>query len=377
MDDVCFWGRYWGQSAHDVLHRICPLLTQSGHWASLNDPHLNRYDTPHEPRGEAMTRREFITLLGGAAAWPLAARAQQSTMPVVGFLRSSPLNISTSFVAAFRQGLKESGFNEGQNVALEFRYADNQIDRLPALVEELLRRPVNVIVANVLAALAAKDATNTVPILFVTGSDPVKDGLVTSLNRPGGNITGVSFVSGALGTKRFEILRQLTPNAKTIAMLVQLDADEAVLEQRQVQAAARATGQQLIVFNVNSAADIDAAFAAMAARGVGALYIGTGPFTTSHRERLTELAARNAIPAMYPLREFVAVGGLMSYGSNITDAYRQIGIYAVRVLKGEKPADLPVMQSTKFDFVINLKAAKALSLKVPPSLIALADEVVE
>src|SRR5262245_27857059 len=324
-----------------------------------------------------MRRREFITLLGGTAAvWPIAVAAQQSIMPVIGFLRSTSLDSSTSLVAAFRQGLTESGFNEGQNVAVEFRFADNQIDRLPALVDELVRQPVNVIVANVLGALAAKNGS-AMPIVFVTGSDPVKDGLVASLNRPGGNITGVSFVSGALGTKRFEILRQLTPNAKTIAMLVQLDADEAVLEQRQVQAAARATGQQLIVFNVNSAADIDAAFAAMAARGVGALYIGTGPFTTSHRERLTELAARNAIPAMYPLREFVAVGGLMSYGSNITDAYRQIGIYAARVLKGEKPADLPVMQSTNFDFVINLKAAKALSLKVPPSLIALADEVVE
>src|SRR5262249_8358793 len=324
-----------------------------------------------------MRRREFITFLGGAAAWPLAVRAQQSTMPVIGFLRSSPLNMSIPLVAAFRQGLKESAFNEGQNVTVEFRYADNQIDRLPALVDELLRRPVNVIVANVLAALAAKDATTTVPMLFVTGSDPVKDGFVAGLNRPGGNITGVSFVSGALGTKRFEILRQLAPNAKTIAMLVQLDADESVLEQRQVQAAARATEQQLIVFNVNSAPDIDAPFAAMAGRGIGALYAGTGPFMPSHRERLAELAARNAIPAVYPLREFVAAGGLMSYGASITDAYRQIGIYAARVLKGEKPADLPVMQSTKFDFVINLKAAKALSLKVPPSLIALADEVVE
>jgi putative tryptophan/tyrosine transport system substrate-binding protein len=298
-------------------------------------------------------------------------------MPVIGFLRSTPLNISASLLAAFRQGLKESGFNEGQNVAVELRSADNQIDRLPALVDELLRRPVNVIVANVLAALAAKDATTTVPILFVTGGDPVKDGLVTSLNRPSGNITGVSFVSGALGTKRFEILRQLTPNAKTIAMLVQLDVDESVLEQRQVQAAARATGQQLIVFNVNSAADIESAFATMATRGVGALYVGTGPFTMSNREQLTELAARNAIPAMYPLREFVAVGGLMSYGASISDAYRQVGIYAARILKGEKPADLPVMQSTKFDFVINLKAAQALGLAVPPSLIALADEVVE
>ena len=306
-----------------------------------------------------------------------AVRAQQSTMPVIGFLRSTPLTTSLSFVAAFRQGLREAGFNEGQNVAIEFRSADNQIDRLPALVDELVRRPVNVIVANVLAALAAKNATTAVPIVFVTGGDPVKDGLVASLNRPGGNVTGVSFISGALAAKRLEILRQLTPNAKTIAMLVQLDADESVLEKRGVQAAARATGQQLIVFDVNSAADIENAFATMATRGVGALYVGTGPFTTSHREQLTELAARNAIPAMYSLREFVAVGGLMSYGASITDAYRQAGIYAARILKGEKPADLPVMQSTKFDFVINLKAAKAIGLTVPPSLIALADEVIE
>jgi len=325
-----------------------------------------------------MRRREFITLLGGiAAVWPIAVRAQQSTIPVIGFLRSTPINISLSFLAAFRQGLKESGFNEGQNVTIEIRSADNQIDRLPALVDELLRRPVNVFVTNVLAALAAKNATTSVPIVFVTGSDPVKDGLVASLNRPSGNITGVSFVSGALATKRFEILRQLAPNAKTVAMLVQLDADESVLEQRQVQAAARATGQQLIVFDVNSTADIESAFAAMATRGAGALYVGTGPFTTSHREQLTELAARNAIPTMYALREFVAVGGLMSYGASATDAYRQAGIYAARILRGEKPADLPVMQSTKFDFVINLKAAKALGLTVPPSLIALADEVVE
>src|SRR5262245_49794550 len=232
-----------------------------------------------------MRRREFITFLGGATAWPFAVRAQQSTIPVIGFLRSTPLNSSTSLVAAFRQGLKEAGLEEGQNVAVEFRYADNQIDRLPALVDELVRRPVDVIVSNVLGALAAKKATTTMPIVFVTGSDPVKDGLVASLNRPGGNTTGVSFVSGALATKRFEILHQLTPNAKTIAMLVQLDADEAVLEQRQAQAAARATGQQLIVFNVNSAADIDAAFAAMASRDIGALYVGTGPFTTSNREQ--------------------------------------------------------------------------------------------
>jgi ABC-type uncharacterized transport system substrate-binding protein len=324
-----------------------------------------------------MKRRDFITLLGGAASLPFAASAQQSAMPVIGFLRSTPLSTSTSLVAAFRQGLNESGLNEGKNVAVEFRSADNQIDLLPGLVDELVRLPVNVIVANVLAVLAAKNTTSAVPIVFVTGSDPVKDGLVASLNRPGGNITGVSFVSGALATKRFEILRQLTPNAKIIAMLVQLDADESVLEQRDVQAAARAARQQLIVFDVNSAADIESAFATMSTRGVGSLYVGTGPFTTSHREQLTELAARNAIPAMYSLREFVAAGGLMSYGASITDAYRQAGIYAARILKGEKPADLPVMQSTKFDFVINLKAAKALGLTVPPSMIALADEVIE
>jgi putative ABC transport system substrate-binding protein len=289
----------------------------------------------------------------------------------------TPRDLSLPLIAAFRQGLMESGFDEGQNVAIEFLYADNQIDRLPGLVDELVRRPVNVIVANVLAALAAKNATTTIPILFVTGSDPVKDGLVASLNRPGGNITGVSFVSGALGTKRLEILRQLTPNAKTIAMLVQLDADESVLEQRQVQAAARATDQQLIVFNVDSAADIENAFATMVTRGVGALYVGTGPFTTSHRERLAELAARNAIPAMYPLRQFVAVGGLMSYGASINDAYRQAGIYAARILKGERPADLPVIQATKFNFVFNLKAAKALGLAVPERVLSLADEVIE
>ena len=325
-----------------------------------------------------MRRREFITLLGGTAAvWPIAVRAQQSAMPVIGFLRSTPAGPFAHLMVAFRQGLSEAGYVEGKNVTIEQRYADNQIDRLPALVDELVRRPVNVMVANVLAALAAKNATMTVPILFVTGSDPVKDGLVASLNRPGGNVTGVSFVSGALATKRLEILRQLVPNARTIAMLVQLDALESVLEQREVQAAAQASGQQLIVFDVNSAADIEAVFVTMTARGVDALYVGTGPFTTSHRERLAALAARNAIPALYPLREFVAVGGLMSYGASITDAYRQVGIYAARILKGEKPADLPVIQAAKFDFVLNLKAAKALNLALPDRILALADEVIE
>jgi ABC-type uncharacterized transport system substrate-binding protein len=323
-----------------------------------------------------MRRRHFICLLGGTLAWPFTARAQQS-MPVIGFLRSTPAGPFAHLVMAFRQGLSEAGYVEGKNVTIEQRWADNQIDRLPALVDELVRRPVTVIVANVLAALAAKNATTTVPILFVTGSDPVKDGLVASLNRPGGNVTGVSHVSGALATKRLEILRQLTPNATTIAMLVQLDAAESVLEQREVQAAAQASGQQLIVFDVNSAADIETAFATMAARGVGALYVGTGAFTNSYRALLTALATRNAIPALYPLRDFVAAGGLMSYGASIADAYRQVGIYAARILKGERPADLPVIQAVKFDFVLNLSAAKALGLTLPDRVLALADEVIE
>jgi putative ABC transport system substrate-binding protein len=260
---------------------------------------------------------------------------------------------------------------------IESRYADNQIDRLPALAEELARRPVNIIVANVLAALATKTAAGSVPLVFVTGSDPVKDGLVTSLNRPGGNITGISFVSGALASKRLEMLHQLVPKAPTVAMLFQLDTQEAVLEQQEVQAAAKAIGQQHIVLDVQSTSDIEPAFATIAARGAGALYVGTGPFMTTHREQLTALAARYAIPAAYPLREFVAVGGLMSYGSSIGDAYRLAGIYAARILKGEKPGELPVMQATKFELSLNLKTAKTLGLAVPDRVLALADEVIE
>jgi putative ABC transport system substrate-binding protein len=324
-------------------------------------------------------RRKFLATLGGAAAaWPLRVRAQQPTMPVVGFLHSASPGGYAPMVAAFRDGLKETGYIESQNVTIEFRWANSKYDQLPGLAISLVDRRVTVIVVgSIPAALAAKAATTTIPIVFSTAADAVEVGLVASLNRPGGNVTGVSFVSGALGTKRFEILGQLTPNAKTIAMLVQLDADEAVLEQRQVQAAARATGQQLIVFDVNNAADIENAFATMATRGVGALYVGTGPFTNSHREQLTGLAARNAIPAMYSLREFVAAGGLMSYGASITDAYRQAGIYATRILKGEKPADLPVQQTVKFELAINLKTAKTLGLAVPDKLLVAADEVIE
>jgi putative ABC transport system substrate-binding protein len=310
-------------------------------------------------------------------SWPLASRAQQPAVPVIGFLRSTSLAVSTPMVTGFRQGLTAAGFTEGQNVAIEYRYADNQLERLPGLVAELIRLPVAVIVANNLAALAAKAATTTVPIVIATGSDPVVDGLVASLNRPGGNVTGVSFVSGLLGAKRFDMLRQLVPTAATIAIVVGTDTLEARIERRDVELAAQALGQQLIVAPVTSEGEFDGAFTSVVERGAKALLVGTGPLLTSNRGRLVALAARHAIPAIYALREFVEAGGLMSYGASLVEAYRQAGIYAGRVLKGEKPADLPVMQSTKFELVINLKAAKALGIKFPPGVLAIADEVIE
>jgi putative ABC transport system substrate-binding protein len=323
-------------------------------------------------------RREFITLAGGAAiAWPLVARAQRPTMPVIGFLRSTSLAVSTPMVTGFRQGLTAAGLTEGQNVAIEYRYADNQRERLPGLVAELIRLPVAVIVANNIAAAAAKAATTTVPIVFATGSDPVVDGLVASLNRPGGNVTGVSFLGGLLGPKRLEMLRQLVPTAATIAILVGTDTLEARIERRDVELAAQALGQQLIVAPVASEGELDGAFTSIVERGAKALLVGAGPLLASNRERIVALAARHAIPAIYSLREYVEAGGLMSYGASLVEAYRQAGIYAGRILKGEKPADLPVMQSTKFELVINLKATKALGLSMPPTLLAVADEMIE
>jgi putative tryptophan/tyrosine transport system substrate-binding protein len=325
-----------------------------------------------------MKRREFVILLVGAAsAWPFAARAQQPAMPVIGFLRSTALADSSGFVTAFRQGLKDANFVEGQNVAIEFHWAEGQKDRLPALAAELIRRPVDVIVGDAVAMIAAKAATTTIPIVFAACGDPVGDGLVANLNRPGGNVTGVHFFAGVLGAKRLELLRELVPNAKTIAMLVYPNTRNTEAERKDVQAAAQALGQQLIVLDATSDRDIDAAFATFVQRGAGALIAGSSPFMTFHNKQVIALAARHRLPTVYSLREFAEAGGLMSYGAGIAEAYRQLGVYTGRILKGEKPGELPVMRSTKFEFVINLRTARALSLTVPPTLLATADEVIE
>jgi putative ABC transport system substrate-binding protein len=317
-----------------------------------------------------LKRREFITLLGGTAvAWPLTARAQQS-MPVIGYVNSGTAGANVKNIAAFRAG-------EGQNVAIEFRWAENQFDRLPALVTGLINRPAAVIVGNTLAALRAKAATATIPIIFTTGSDPVRDGLVTSLARPGGNVTGVVFISGELGSKRLELLRQFIPKARTIAMLVHPNTAETEAEREEIRVAAQTMGLSLIILDVTSGGDIEAAFATLAARGADSLLVGTGTFTFNSREQIVSLAARQAIPAMYSSREYGDAGGLMTYGSSISGAYRQASLYVGRILKGEKPANLPVMQSTRFEFVINLKTAKTLGLEFHPQLLATADEVIE
>jgi putative ABC transport system substrate-binding protein len=325
-----------------------------------------------------MRRRAFITILGGAVAWPLAVRAQQQPgMPVVGFLRNTPSASFEHILAAFRRGLTETGFVEGRNVVIEQRWAEGHNDRLPALVTDLINRQAAVIVANTTAALAAKAVTASVPVVFATGTDPVRDGLVASLNRPGGNFTGVVFITSELGTKRLELLRQLAPKATTVAMLVMPSGTETEVEQVDVAKAAQALGLQLVVANATSHPELEAAFATFAQRRADAALIGTGALTNSHSEAIVALAAHRSIPTIYSLREYVSIGGLMSYGASITEAYRQAGIYAGRLLKGERPADLPVMRSTKFDLVLNLKTAKALGLDVPDQLLALTDEVIE
>jgi ABC-type uncharacterized transport system substrate-binding protein len=323
-------------------------------------------------------RRQFITLLGGATAWPLAARAQQLPMPAVGFLSGGSLTDLRDLVTAFHQGLKEAGFVEGQNVAIEYRSTEHQTDRLRLLVADLLRRQVALIVgSDTPAALAAKAVTTTVPIVFVTGGDPVRVGLVASLNRPGGNVTGVSFTSIELAAKQLGLLRELRPGAARVAVLVDPKFPTTERFVSEVRAAASAVGQQLIVLEVSSDHEIETAFTTLVQRGAGALFWGTGVFMLSQRERVVALAARHRIPAMYLVRDYVVAGGLMSYASSNTDAYRQAGVYAGRILKGEKPGDLPVMLPTKFELVINLKTAKALGLEIPDKLLALADEVIE
>jgi putative ABC transport system substrate-binding protein len=322
-------------------------------------------------------RREFIVTLGSAATCSLATHGQQPAMPVIGYLSTLSEKPAVDGVNAFRQGLSEMGYTEGQNVAIEYRSAENQTDRLPLLVADLLRRQVALIVGNTPSALAAKAATTTVPIIVATGGDPVRQGLVASLNRPDGNVTGISFITEDLGAKQLGFLRELRPEAARIAVLV--DPKWPLTERfvSELRAAALAVGQQLIVLDVSSDREIETAFTTLVQRGAVALLAGIGGFMSSQRERVVALAARHRIPAIYTWREAVAAGGLMSYAPRISDAYHQAGIYAGRILKGEKPGDLPVMLPTKFELVINIGTAKALGLTFPPGLLAIADEVIE
>jgi putative ABC transport system substrate-binding protein len=326
-----------------------------------------------------MRRRDFITLLGGAAvAWPLAAHAQQAAMPVIGYLSALSEIQAAPMTAAFRRGLNETGFAEGRNVALEYRWAGGQYHLLPAKAAELVRRPVSLILAQAPpAALAAKAATATIPIVFVVGFDPVGAGLVAGLNHPGGNATGMTLISVVLGQKRLEMLRDISPKASVVAMLVNPLSPDAVPESGSVQMGLQSLGLQLAMFNASTPTEIDAAFAAIAARKPDALLVGTDPFFVNRRAQIVARAARLRIPAIYPFREFAEAGGLISYGTNIANSYRQAGIYAGRILKGAKPADLPVMQPTIFELVINLKTASVLGIEIPPTLHVRSDEVIE
>jgi putative tryptophan/tyrosine transport system substrate-binding protein len=327
-----------------------------------------------------MQRREFITLLGGAAvALPLAARAQQATMPVIGFMGSTSAALWQDFASAFRQGLREAGLIEGQNVAIEFRWANDQFDRLPALAAELASRKVSVIVAvgGSVSAVAAKAATATVPVIFVIGGDPVRLKLVESLNRPGGNVTGVSFLLNTLVAKRLELMRSLLPAVADIGVLVNPKNPNAAADTNAVQAAARELGIQVHVANAQNETEFAPAFESFVARKATAMFMLPDPLFISRRDQIVALAARHRLPAMYDRRELVAAGGLISYGTSFSDAHFQAGIYAARIIRGEKPAELPVVQPTKFEMVINLRTAKTLGLAIPDRVLAIADEVIE
>ncbi len=326
-----------------------------------------------------MRRRQFIALLGGAATWPLAVRAQQPAMPVIGFLNSASPQPFENYVAGFRAGLKETRYVDGRNVAIEFRWAEGHYDRLPEMAADLVRRRVAVLVSTggVQTALAAKAATTTVPTVFTIGVDPVRLGIVTSLSRPGGNMTGVNLLVAQMESKRLGLLRALVPKAELIAILLNPNNWVATDQMREVQEAARDLGQQIHILPASSESEINAAFATAVQLHAAAMLVCSDPFLNSKRDKIIALAARHAIPAIYEQREHALAGGLMSYGTSFSDGYRRAGIYAGRILKGEKPADLPVVQSTKFEFVINLKTAKALGIEVPPNLSAEADEIIE